>query len=148
MENLIKKLARSFSNTTGLCYDDLFQEATLAYLEALRTYDKDRGAVSTHVWWCVSNHLKNYIKKENEEVVSSIPFEELDQSVVSIPFWERLSNDAIRVANIVLDSPQTFLQLGKTHSPAKIKEILLREGWDKKKIRQSIFEIKIAFSEN
>jgi DNA-directed RNA polymerase specialized sigma24 family protein len=146
MEFLIKKLANSFANTTGLDYEDLFQEAQLAYLEALRTYDKDRGAVSTHVWWCVSNRLKNYIKKENEERVCSIPAEEYDVPISSTPFWEKLSKDATRIADIVLDSPQTFLKLGKTHSPKKIKEIMMNEGWDKKKIQRSISELQTVFS--
>jgi len=39
-----------------------------------------------------------------------------------------------------------FLRLGKTHAPKKIKEILIEEGWDKKKIQRSLTELHIAFS--
>jgi DNA-directed RNA polymerase specialized sigma24 family protein len=144
MENLIKKLAKSFSVTTGLDYKDLYQEATLAYLESLKTYDSNRGAPTTHIWWCVSNHLKNYIKKQPQ--VNTIPVEDYDQPVSTTPFWEKLSRDAVKIADIVLDSPQMFLDLGKTHSPKKIKEILLEQGWDKKKIQRSISELQIIFS--
>ena len=64
--NLIKKIANSFAVTTGLSYEDLFQEASLAYLEASRTYNPSRGKLSTHIWHCIHNHLKTYLKQENE----------------------------------------------------------------------------------
>ena len=47
--NLIRKIAWSFHKTTGLDWDELFQEATLSYLKALKTYDKKRGAITTYV---------------------------------------------------------------------------------------------------
>ena len=144
MDLLIQKLANSFAMTTGLDREDLFQEAYLAYLEAMKTYDPTRGAPTTHIWHCVSNHLRNYIKKQPQ--VNTIPLECYDQPVSSTPFWEKLSKDAIKIADIVLDSPKTFLELGKTHSPAKIKEILMNEGWNKKKIQRSLSELQSVFS--
>ena len=142
-ENLLKKIASSFASTTNVDYQDLFQEASLAYFEALRTHDPSRAVLSTHVWHCVSNRLKNYVKKENIDVVF---VDDYEQSVTVTPFWEQLSKDAMTVAEIVLDSPMEFLRLGKTHAPKKIKEILMEEGWDKKKIQRSLTELHIAFS--
>ena len=64
--NLIRKIAWSFHKSTGLDWDDLFQEAALAYLEALQSYDKRKGKLSTHAWHCIVSRLKNYWKKERE----------------------------------------------------------------------------------
>jgi hypothetical protein len=177
MENLLKKLARSFSNTTRLDYQDLLQEATLAYLESIKTYDKSRGAVSTHIWWCVSNHLKNYVKKQTPHKQQLYSLDEFLDKYICItdnykdaypafgansvtglivdsinkeenppPFWEKLSKDAIRVASIIIESPTTFLGLGKTHAPKRIKEILRNQGWSKERINFTLFELKTKFS--
>ena len=143
MEKLIQKIAHSFEATTGLPYDDLLQEASLAYLEALKTYDESRGRITTHLWHCVSNRLKTYIKQENVELVS---IEDYEQSFTPLPFWERLSKDAMTVAKVVLDYPLVFLELGKTNSPNKIKEIFTERGWDKEKIKFALFELKNEFS--
>ena len=145
MENLIKRIAHSFANTTGLDYKDLYQEATLAYLEAMRTYDPERGAPSTHLWHCVSNHLKNYIK--NQPQIESIPIEEIEQGTDVAPFWEKLSKDALGIASVVLAYPLPFLELGKSGSPKKIKEIMTEKGWGKKKIQRGISELQTIFSQ-
>jgi RNA polymerase sigma factor (sigma-70 family) len=145
MENLLKKLARSYNQTTGLDYDDLFQEANVAYLEALRTYNKDRGALSTHVWYCVSNRLKNYIKKEKEEI-GSVPIEECNQIVSTTPFWEKLSKDAILVAEIALNRTSLFLNLRKTRTPGRIRRVMRAEGWDTNRINHALYELKTEFS--
>ena len=96
-----------------------------------------------NVWHCVSNRLKNYVKKENIDVVF---VDDYEQSVTVTPFWEQLSKDAMTVAEIILDSPMEFLRLGKTHAPKKIKEILIEEGWDKVRVKRSLTELHIAFS--
>jgi hypothetical protein len=145
MENLLKKLAHSFANTTGLDYEELFQEASLAYLEALRTYDKDRGAVSTHVWICVSNRLKNYIKKEQEEI-GTVPIEECNYTVSCTPFWEKLSKDAQFVTESILCSPRRFLKLNKIHAQIIVISALIENGWDEKRIGNTIVELMKEFS--
>ena len=64
--NLIRKIAWSFHRSTGLEWDDLFQEAAVAYYESLESYDESRGKITTHAWNCISNRLKNYLKEQEE----------------------------------------------------------------------------------
>jgi RNA polymerase sigma factor (sigma-70 family) len=145
MENLLKKLARSYNQTTGLDYEDLFQEANVAYIEALRTHDPSRGALTTHVWYCVSNRLKNYIKKEQEEI-GTVPIEECNQIVSITPFWEKLSKDAQFVTESILCSPRRFLKLNKIHAQIIVISALIENGWDEKRIGNTIVELMKEFS--
>lgn len=63
--NLIRKVAWTFTKKTGMDYDELFGEASLAYSEAIHTYDPTRGAkFITHAYTCMRNHLINFCKKE------------------------------------------------------------------------------------
>ena len=65
--NLIRKLAWNFYHrTVDIEYDDLFQEATLTYYEALPLYDESKGALSTYMFHCIKNHLGNYCTNEQK----------------------------------------------------------------------------------
>ncbi len=68
MENidLLRKITWSFHKTTGLEWDDLFQEAALAYLEHLEKYDPNKGKITTYMWPIISSHLKNFVKRWNK----------------------------------------------------------------------------------
>lgn len=141
--NLIRKIAMSFSLTTGIDFDDLCQEASLAYLEAIKTYNPNKGKISTYVWHCIHNRLKNYLKQEEKN--KALSFEDIEVSLATkqIPFWERLSNDAQKLANIVIASPDKFLNLRKT---ARLKAIKNEAQWGKTKFEKVLSEIKFNFS--
>lgn len=64
---LVRSLAWSFHFTTGLPFDDLFQEAFLAYWGALYTYDPEKAKVSTYVYIVIRNSLIRYIQREKRE---------------------------------------------------------------------------------
>lgn len=150
---LIKKIANSFSYTTNVEYDDLFQEASLAYLEALKTYDPTRGKITTHMWTCIHNHLKNYIeeeekskcKKHNGELYS---IEELEVNipVACVPFWENLNKEAQEIASIVLSSQKEFIALPPDEAQIQIVKTMLNKGWDWAKIYLGIKNLKLTFT--
>jgi len=148
--NLIRKIAWSFHRSTGIDWDDLFQEAVLAYLEAERTHKPDRGKMTTHAWTCITNRLKNYIK-EQEDYKSRKHGEELcsieDTILTRHPaqmasdFWEALSDDAKDIANIVLATPKKFLWIPAEQVHRRIHNILSCRGWCKNRIQNGIFRI-------
>lgn len=141
--NLIKKIAMSFSLTTGIDFDDLCQEASLAYLQAMKTYDPNKGKISTYVWHCVNNRLNNYLKQETKNKALSFEDIEISLSTKQIPFWEKLSVDAQKLADIVIASPDKFLKLRKNH---RLKAIKNEIHWEKPKFEKVLNEIKLNFS--
>jgi DNA-directed RNA polymerase specialized sigma24 family protein len=153
MDLLLKKLARSYNQTTGLDYEDLFQEANVAYIEALRTYDSNRGALSTHVWWCVSNRLKNYVLAEEKErcrkygsKLLRIDDVVVNETVSSSAFWERISKDAALIAEVALNRSFLFLKLRRTRTPGHVRRIMKAEGWGTNRINHALYELKMEFS--
>jgi DNA-directed RNA polymerase specialized sigma subunit len=64
--NLIRKIAWSFYSSTGIEWQELFSEASLQYCEALKSYDPEKGRITTHLWNCIKSGLINFVKKENK----------------------------------------------------------------------------------
>ena len=63
---LLSKLSRNFAKTYGLVYDDLLQEAGIAYIIAVKTYNKDLGVPFIgYLNRIVINTLNNYRLKQN-----------------------------------------------------------------------------------
>jgi RNA polymerase sigma factor (sigma-70 family) len=144
--NLIRKIALSFSLTSGLDFDDLFQEASLAYLEAMRTYDPKRGKITTHLWHCIQNRLISYLREEEKEKVFSIDDVDVNTIENSHPYFENLTMNAIKIADVILNSPNEFVCLTKDDAIKKVKKLMWYEGWDLRKIRIGLSDLKVAFS--
>ena len=67
-ENLLNKLSWSFHNTTGLPFEDLKDEAVMAYCETVNKYREDKGCFSTVLYINTLNALRNhaaYIKRRH-----------------------------------------------------------------------------------
>ncbi len=147
--DLIRKLAWSFHNSTGEEWDDLFQEAALAYCEALKTYNPEKGKITTYMWWCITSHLKNYIKleeKRNGHIYS-------EEEIVIHPSasfqggFEKLSKDAQHVAAMVLNNPSRFLSETPQGAKEKITKAVFKENhWSWNKIRTAMQDLRLAYS--
>lgn len=128
--NLIRKIAWSFHNSTGEEWDDLFQEAALAYCEALKTYDPTKGKITTYMWWCISSHLKNYLKLEEKQNGHTCSEEEIvEQQAISFKLsFDNLSKDAQQVADMVLSNPGRFLSDDPQCAREKIAKAVFKEN--------------------
>ena len=65
--NLIRKIAWSFHRTTGIEWKELFSQACLAYLEAMRSYDSCKGAKTTWAFHGIQNNMINFCKRERRD---------------------------------------------------------------------------------
>ena len=153
--NLIRKIVWSFHKSTGLEWDDLFQEACLAYLTALKTYDEDRGKITTHLWWCITNHLTTYLtqqeemkcKKYNDEFGFLEDEPKPQHAQIASPFWESLSEEAQIIADIILQIPKTYVCLTTEEVEQRIIETLRhnkRWSWPMEKIEFGLRDLKRA----
>ena len=134
MENLklIQKIARSFSITTGVDFDDLFQEACIAYLEAVKTHDMSRGKLSTHMWYCIHNRLKNYVKEEQKHVTVSIEETEIEIEMKTVLedglYFENLSTEAQTIVATLLDSIEDFVCRPQKDAQMRVQKMLVAKG--------------------
>ena len=142
--NLIRKIAWSFHFTTGLEWDDLFQEAALAYLVALKYYDPDRGALSTHMWCSITSHIKNYLKKQNEWYDVVFPIEEIEE-VPSDPdeLWEMIGENGKKVLELIVRFPDRWYG-SSADMKRQVRAELIAKGERYKIVKLGFKECEIA----
>ncbi len=146
--NLIRKIAWSFHKTTGLDWDDLFQEAALAYCRAMKTYDPKRGAISTYMWWSITSHLKNYLRQELNHSkqltnIEEVPLFELPKT--TNPFNDRISREALLIASVILNRPRKYDSISPKQTKHRVTRILQRRGISLQMIWIGMKDLKLAF---
>jgi DNA-directed RNA polymerase specialized sigma24 family protein len=128
--DLLRKLAWKYHKSTGLDWNDLFQEAALGYLEAIRTYDPKRGAPSTHIWTCVTSRLSNYAKKERCHSEPLVPIGDIaeDQEYKSPEnIFEALSTEARQIVEVIFAAPETYDVLPQREAKSRIGIALMQK---------------------
>lgn len=146
--DLIRKIAWSFHHTTGHPWDDLFQEATLAYLEALRTYDPTRGALTTYMWYTISSALRNYLRREHKYSNPLVPTEELlrwESSDTRSSLADILPRDAMNAAQVILQRVDKYDLMPPREATRQLARTLHRRGMSWCRIWSAIRDLKTAF---
>ena len=147
---LIQKIAWSFHNSTGEDWDDLFQEASLAYLQALENYNPSKGKITTYMWYCVSSHLVNYLRKDYHQAGHISCVDDLtmfDRPVESISLFESLREDSKEIANMILDCSTVFDSLSAPVAQSNIiKTLTYHKNWVSRRIKLAINELKLVFA--
>ncbi len=147
--NLIRKIAWSFHKTTGYEWDDLFQEAALAYLNAMKTYNPKRGKITTYVWGCITSHLKSYLRRQNKQssVLDSIEDVNIDTPVFQDNMFESFSPDAQQIAKVVLRTPKKFSPQPACLARGRIMRVMMkRRGWSAIRIWNGMKDLKLAIN--
>jgi|WetSurSiteA1Bulk_404760.scaffolds.fasta_scaffold32458_3 RNA polymerase sigma factor (sigma-70 family) len=134
--NLLRKIAWSFHRSTGIDFDDLFQEAYLAYNYAMKTYDPKRGKITTYLWWCIGSELKRYVKREREAWGVVVSFDD-EPATYALPdhqepasvFLDSLTEEARELAAIILSAPKIFIEIPPPDAKQRLANVLVRKGW-------------------
>jgi len=142
--NLIRKIAWSFHLTTGLEWEDLFQEASLAYCEALDKYNPERGKLTTFMWYSISTHLKNYVKKNRKHSEHLCPIDELTnyESNSSNELFEKISEHGSQLLSILVATPEKY---DTTLTPSIAMEIvtkMVKTGWKRSMVWSTLKELR------
>jgi len=155
--NLIRKIAWSFHNTTGIDWEELYSEASLAYAEGLEhgkhPHNPDKGKLSTYMWGRITNHLNDWIKKQpsykyayhnNGNTLNFVDWNVTDFTVEQNHFWKSLTEEAQEIANIVLETPELFDSISAEEAKKRVSEILQEKGVKLSRIWCGIKELKLA----
>lgn len=148
---ICREIAWAFAKTTDNDFKDLLQEASVAYCKAMTTYNPEKGALTTHTWFCVQSHLINLIKKQKREIpfVHSDLVEEIWFKAPSKNnYFEQLTEDAFEVAQVVLASPGAFVCRTLDEVIDRLKAIMEQRGWPRSKTMKAIKELQFVYSNN
>ena len=146
--NLIRKIAWSFHNTTGYDWDDLFQEAALAYCIALKRYNPSRGKLTTYMWRTISNHLQLFITYQNKWNDKTISIEDalISKPTTNPSFLDSLGREARDIVDVILSSPAEFDALDPKKALKTVMNKLRGKRWSAKKIEQGVKELKVVLN--
>ena len=148
--NLIRRIAWSYSRTTGLDIDDLFSVAAIGYTKALNTYDPERSCFSTWAWINMSRELNNYLAGMRPDPHASRDLEEVGPEE-AVSFKEMLTSmdkEAREVCEIVFETPHEFIVQGRPKlSQGRLRDALRERGWSWPSIRRGMREVKHTLTE-
>lgn len=145
--NLLRKIVWSFHQSTGLDWDDLFQEAYIAYTYAMTTYDPSKGAISTFLWTHISNQLRTYYKKEKNITDPLVDIKALyAHSVQQDTFFESLTSDAQIIAQMVLRTKVRFIKLSPKKAKERVIDVMQQSGWRYERIKPALDNLMLACS--
>jgi len=147
--NLIRKVAWSFHQTTGIPYEDLFSEACLAYCQSVSQYTRERKI--KRVTWSfifMKRKLIDYCRKENNyhlrvEFTEIIPDRYVEKSK---PEWVTKVEKDEYLSQILFIL--TYKKYRDSLTPYKIKQLIKNDlinelGWDEKQVKENFDKIKM-----
>jgi len=152
--NLLRKIAWTFHKSTGLDWDELFQEASLSYLKALKTYDPEKGKITTYIWCHVMSDLKDYEYKERLYHAPLCDLKEACNKVESqSSLWTFIPEGLEKVIDLISRKAEvidSLLMAEKPESKIKarnyIRSLLFQEGETLDEVRGTMLELKHIFS--
>ena len=151
--NLICKLAWSFHHTTGIEFEELKSEATLAYWEARHSFNPERGVkLITWAYTLIKNRLVTFCKQERR-MITMDEFPEYLQPGFTPKYLHDFdvdmlfTGDAREVVELVLEGNLNLNQAPKLVRGA-LSRTLFSKGWTQTQVWNSIREVKSVINCN
>jgi len=146
-------------------YMELVSRGNLAFAEAAASWDENRGAFSTYLFWKIRDHMgKRHNSTEEKRKMERISLSNDDsEQIMEFPSYNTpednvafkmaitsMSKEAKEIVAIILESPVELfdwsLQTVKT-TKKNIAKYLQAVGWEKTKIKKAFAELKEVFSQ-
>lgn len=147
--NLLRKIAHSYTRTCPtMDFDDLFQEACLAFLKSYHKYDPSKGAPTTFITMVVTSSLNNMVAKERKwaerNMLYDPEFFDVAQPEYEQEWKEMLSELSPEAQYICWMVPRMEEELPKSAKKCRkiIANHLQRKRWNIKKIWKCTNEIQ------
>lgn len=150
--NLIRALAWKFHHRSGVEFDELFAEASLAYCEALQTYNDSMNCkLTSYAWLVIRNRLVNVCKREQRTTELFAPTDTpeyiADTNVPEdfLQIIEGWDKEYQEIAFIILNDPERFLGhtpnfkrgTGPKTPRQRIRQELRARGWTLAQIQRA-----------
>ncbi len=134
---LVQKIAWKFHKKYNVEYDDLFQEATIYYLEATQSFDNSKGTQpSSWAYTQMYYRLNNYCKKEKKFITTPENYPEQGQT----PNWSfqekvaSMNKQARKIVKYLFEAPEIFIHMNHFQIKDKLIQHFKKEGWTRKDI--------------
>jgi len=156
IQDLINKLCWKHCKKTGDDFDDSLQSARLCFLKQYPKFDSEKASLctwtyNTITWEYKSRNRKKILNKKREG--SQYNDDKDIRSIHSISFMpdliDELSEDALTIVSLILDSPSSLQSCIKGHGKSKacirvLRGYLLGMDWSRPRISKAFYQIKKA----
>lgn len=147
--NLIRKIAWSYSTSTKIPFDDLFQESLVAYLEKIDLWDPKKAKKSTYVWYIVHSRLNTYVKTERQFKAPLTDLNLLNNiSYESSSLFENFSNLATEITKLICDNSDLFIDYSKFKIKSEVTKKMKIKGVHQEQVCKSFNEIEYYLYNN
>lgn len=156
LERLVSKLIWWAVEYRGGRFDDYEDAAQEAYARAVRTHDPARGAITTHVWWCVSHKLASVAARERKHRERCRTDLDLDLMPARTKAFDMevlmldLSDDARTVVRLVVEAPGDLARLCRMRrmdwAQTLLWDTLKGLGWTVGRVVESFDEVREALA--
>ncbi len=165
--NLMRKIAWSFHNTTGLPFEDLLSASFECFVHARKSYDPEKGAFSTYLYYTCRSSLINYCHStyqmtehhrqpstpflwEASHLLSEqVDYQDPEKICILRETLQTMPEEAKMIAKMVLESPAEFLACGDRPklSRGAVKDKLRSMGWPWSLIWKGFRDLKYTLSQ-
>lgn len=149
--NLIRSVAWSFHKSTGIEFEELFGEASLAYVEALETHEPEKAKLSTYATVIMQNHLKTFCDEEKRNQGKSsfsddffAGKENQEQDFFFQEWVSELPRDLQIVCKVIFEAPEELISTSAKATRGNLIRKLRTWGWSWPRIWTAIREMKLA----
>ena len=142
--NMIRRIAGSYYKKYRIDFNELFAEASLAYCEAVQTYDPKYGAqLSTWAYIKINKALQAFVK----DAFQHQPYEMHEDQYIwdSLPISELLldmSPEARTMCIQIFSTPGDYMTIFPKHARGLLKAQFRSIGWRWLDIYAAFSEIK------
>ncbi|MDD4353591.1 MAG: sigma factor [Candidatus Nanoarchaeia archaeon] len=152
--NFIRSIAWSFNKTTGLPYDELFSEASLAYLEAeLKYKPNSKATFETFAKKTITNALVDFCKEEQkqkhlslDDVITTV-YDSLITETVYPEEENNFSKDVKEVIQTIFAAPEEFADVMPKFAKGLLFQKLRNKGFGIQRIKILMKKTRIAVRE-
>ena len=155
VEKMIHKICWSFANKYGEDFEECLSVANESFCKAYESHDSSRGKLTTFVWSCVLNGLRNNAKKKNTKTYKTFWSCNTDEENARATwddefpfehFTRGLSDDASKVIELICDSKDDVAKLvengGKVGVIKALSRYLSNIGWSVRQIAEAFTEVR------
>jgi RNA polymerase sigma factor (sigma-70 family) len=140
--NLIRKLAWSFYYTTGIDWNELFSEVSLAYCEALQNFNpKKNNKFITFAYVSIRNHMITYLSRRSKQI-ETIPIEDLEYADHIFTPFNDLDEWTLEVIDTINQKPLRYLKTEPHRARLILARDLKNSGWKRIHIIRSFAKLK------
>lgn len=141
--NLIYKLAWSFYKTTRLNFNDLFQEAALAYCKSKNRHIEGESKVTTYCYKSMMNRLIDFARKE-KNYYKHLSDSEIPEGVTYTYLEIRPINSLVKM---IIENREKFEGLKPRRARGEIRKLLRQKGCNNYQVEKNMKKLEISLTE-